>query len=111
MKKILLLLLALISVACDDKKDNNSLSQASGQSVKQVTEPIENPSATKTELTVLGMTCGRCVNKIRNVVSALDGVISVSVDLRAQKVTVEHNPQLDVNNIKKVIIEEGYNIP
>ena len=70
----------------------------------------EQTTAT-TELTVWGMTCNRCVNKVKKAVSTLDGVIDVSVDLRAERVTVEHEPELDIDTIKKSITAEGYTTP
>lgn len=75
-------------------------------------EQIDRSSAfVKTELTVWGMTCNSCANRISRAVSALDGVAHVSVDLRAELVTVEHEPELDAQTIKDSITAAGYNIP
>jgi copper chaperone CopZ len=65
---------------------------------------------TTTALTVSGMSCGRCVTAVRNVVSALDGVINVSVVLNSGLVTVEHNPGLSVTEIREAITTEGFSI-
>jgi copper chaperone len=107
MKKIILFVLviamAFTLAACGGEEANNSSTGQTEQSTEQ--------AFTTTELTVWGMTCNRCVNSVKKAVSALDGVISVSVDLKAERVTVEHDPELDVDTIKESITAEGYNIP
>jgi copper chaperone CopZ len=42
-----------------------------------------------TTVTVTGMTCGCCVNKVRDKVGALPGVTGVEVDLAAGSVTID----------------------
>ena len=66
---------------------------------------------TTTELTVWGMTCNSCARDVTRTVSALGGVVNVSVNLRARKVTVVHNSTLDVDTIKRAIEARGYTIP
>ena len=101
MKKIILFLLLAVMVftfsACDDKDGN---SPSSEQTTGQITE-----------LTVWGMTCNRCVTKINNALSDMDGVINVSVDLKAEKVTIEHEPDLNIDTVKSAITAQGFNIP
>ena len=108
MKKLILLLIILTVfltlTACTDDKDEPGGQDAGGQD-------IDGKTTIKTELTVWGMTCNRCENKIITVVSALDGVTDVSVDLRDDKVTVEHKAELDIESIKKAIEAEGFNTP
>lgn len=78
-----------------------------------IIEPtVENTEElTTTELTVWGMTCNRCKNNIISAIVALEGVTMVYVDLKAEKVTVVHEPELDIDTIKRSITAEGYNIP
>jgi copper chaperone CopZ len=97
MKKILIIILTIIFVftACADTPP----------------APVEETENITTELTVWGMTCGRCENKIINALSEIDGVISVSADSKADKVTVEHDPELDIDTINSIITGEGFNIP
>ncbi|MFD6449714.1 heavy metal-associated domain-containing protein [Nocardia sp. NPDC060220] len=45
--------------------------------------------STTTTVTVTGMTCGCCVNKVRDKVGALPGVTGVDVDLTAGSVTID----------------------
>lgn len=42
-----------------------------------------------TTVTVAGMTCGCCVNKVRDKVGALPGVTGVEVDLAEGTVTID----------------------
>ena len=97
--------LALTFFACDGNTQN------SHSSTGQVPDQINGSVTKTTELTVWGMTCNRCANNIKNTVMALDGVIDVSVDLQAEKVTVQHEPTLDTGEIERAITAAGYNIP
>ena len=72
---------------------------------------FEEPTFATTELTVWGMTCNRCVNKISGALNEIDGIINVSVDLNAELVTVEHDFDLDTEIISQTITGEGFNIP
>jgi len=90
--------MAFVLTACGSEKENSS-------------EPTISLTAIITELTVWGMSCSRCVNSITSTVSAMDGVIDVSVDLRAEKVTVTHTPELDIALVKSAITGEGFQIP
>jgi len=105
MKKYLLPILAFTMVFSLTSCGNNTVENNSATT--QYTEQ----SNVKTELTVWGMTCNRCVNKITNVVSGLDGVINVIVDLKNETVTVEHEHWLDIDVVKKSITDEGYTMP
>jgi Cu+-exporting ATPase len=57
------------------------------------------------------MTCNRCVREVNRAVSALDGVINVSVNLRARTVTVVHDSRVDVDTITRAIEARGFNVP
>ena len=113
MKKNFLLLLTLTIVlslnACANEIIEPAAQSAERQTANQ--QAAQEQDTIITELIVLGMTCNGCVNNVAKAVSALDGVVDVSVDLSAEKVTVEHEPELDVDMIKKIIETEGYNIP
>ncbi|HEY5522708.1 MAG TPA: copper chaperone CopZ [Desulfuromonadaceae bacterium] len=65
----------------------------------------------KTVLRVDGMSCEHCVKSIKNAVGTLSGVASVSVDLNAKTVTVEHDPaQSPLDKIKFEIEDQGYEV-
>ncbi len=62
-------------------------------------------------LNVEGMSCSHCENAVKKSVGGLDGVSSVSVDLKGKKVTVEFNPEkVTVNAIKDTIEDQGYDV-
>ncbi|MCL2576994.1 MAG: heavy-metal-associated domain-containing protein [Defluviitaleaceae bacterium] len=116
MKKITTLLIAFTVVfifsACNgNENDNTIINLTTEQNTLQANEQNTEPTTTTTELTVWGMTCGRCENKIVNALSALDEVVNISVNLNTDTVTVEHAPNLDVTIIESVITREGFNIP
>jgi len=100
MKKFFILLFALILfTACTGDEE-----------IYAPTDEFPATHAT-TELTVWGMMCNACVNKITNALSGVDGIISVSVDLNAELVTVEHDFDVDAETIERTITGEGFNIP
>ena len=66
---------------------------------------------TETTLTVTGMTCGHCVGAVTRELSAVPGVVDVSVDLRAgtdSPVTVTSNAALDPAALRAAVGEAGY---
>lgn len=65
---------------------------------------------TKT-LNVEGMSCSHCENAVKKSVGALNGVESVTVDLKGKKVTVEFDPEkVDADTIKDAIEDQGYDV-
>ncbi len=63
----------------------------------------------KTELRISGMTCATCVKTIENALKRLNGIVSVSVNLGAEKAYVTFNPGMTtVADMKKAIEEAGY---
>ncbi len=59
---------------------------------------------------VQGMTCGHCVGAVSNQVGALPGVIDVTVDLPAGRVTVTSEQPLDENAVRAAVDEAGYEL-
>lgn len=65
----------------------------------------------KVSLNVEGMSCGHCVNAIKNALGELDGIVEVDVNLEEKKVNVEYdNSKITIDKIKEVIDEEGYEV-
>ena len=64
----------------------------------------------KTVLNVEGMMCSHCENRVTTVLSALEGVSSVNVDLEAKTVTVEHSESVSIDTLKTEIEDQGYDI-
>ena len=62
-------------------------------------------------LDVEGMSCQHCVNSITKAVGALEGVATVTVDLKGKKVTVGYDPGVvTLPVIKETITEQGYDV-
>lgn len=64
-----------------------------------------------TVLKVNGMSCEHCVKAVKKAVTALPGIGSVEVDLKAGMVTVEYDTaQTSLDKIKAEIDDQGYDI-
>ncbi|WP_067964171.1 heavy-metal-associated domain-containing protein [Nocardiopsis trehalosi] len=63
-----------------------------------------------TTITVSGMTCGHCVNAVKEEVSALPGVTSVDVELDSGRVTIDGTEPIDPDRLTAAIDEAGYTI-
>lgn len=62
----------------------------------------------KTVLKVEGMSCSHCENAVKKAVGALDGVSSVSVNLKGKTVTVEYDSaKVSLDDIKNEIEDQG----
>lgn len=62
-------------------------------------------------LSVEGMSCSHCENRIKKVVGALNGVSGVSVDLKSKKVAIDFNPdKVSLDTIKATIEDQGYDV-
>ncbi|MEU9700000.1 heavy-metal-associated domain-containing protein [Streptomyces sp. NPDC047981] len=66
--------------------------------------------STATVYTVSGMTCGHCKTAITTSVSALDGVISVDVDVAGGLVTVTTGGAPDDAAITAAVDDAGYEL-
>jgi len=63
----------------------------------------------KVTLKIGGMTCAMCVKTIENALNRLDGIISVIVNLGAEKAYVTYNPEMtNVTDMKRAIEDAGY---
>jgi copper chaperone CopZ len=115
MKKIIifvfLIAMMFMFAACGEDDDNKTATEQPTEQTANEQTIQDEPTTKTTELTVWGMTCGRCENKIKNALLEIDGIIDVFADSSVDKVTVEHEPDLDVTIIEKTITGEGFNLP
>lgn len=58
-------------------------------------------------LKVSGMSCMGCVNSVKRLLSALDGVQSVEVDLASGQVEIRHDPARCTTDAMRQAIEGG----
>ncbi len=65
----------------------------------------------KVTFAVTGMTCASCVANVEKALQAVDGVISVSVNLASEKATVEYDAsKVGMADFKKAVEGAGYGI-
>ncbi len=60
--------------------------------------------------TVVGMTCGHCVNAVTEEVSAVPGVTGVDVDLASGGLTVTSAAPVDDTAVRAAVEEAGYEV-
>lgn len=65
---------------------------------------------TTSTYTVTGMTCGHCVNAVRQELTALPGVTDVAVDLATGRVAVTSAAALDPTAVRSAVDEAGYTL-
>ena len=63
-----------------------------------------------TSYTVVGMTCGHCVNAVTEEVSAVPGVTTVDVDLASGGLTVTRTEPVDDDAVRAAVEEAGYSV-
>ena len=60
--------------------------------------------------TVVGMTCGHCVNSVTEEVSQVPGVTDVEVDLAGGGLTVTSESGVDDGAVRAAVEEAGYQV-
>ena len=60
--------------------------------------------------TVVGMTCGHCVNAVTEEVAKLPGVTAVDVDLASGGLIVTSDAPVDMNAVRAAVEEAGYEV-
>jgi copper chaperone len=60
--------------------------------------------------TVVGMTCGHCVNAVTDEVSQVPGVTAVDVDLSSGDLTVTSEAPVDETAVRAAVEEAGYEV-
>ncbi|MBB6624141.1 heavy-metal-associated domain-containing protein [Clostridium gasigenes] len=62
------------------------------------------------KILVEGMSCGHCVNHVKEALSELNGVTSVTVDLDAKTAIIEVSVDVNDEDIKFAIDDAGYEV-
>lgn len=62
----------------------------------------------KKKILVEGMSCGHCVNHVKEALSELNGVTSVDVDLASKTAILEASIDVNDEDIKFAIDDAGY---
>lgn len=66
--------------------------------------------STTTTVNVSGMTCGHCVQSVKNELAKVPGVDSVDVDLASGKVEISSTAAIDEAAIAAAVDEAGYEV-
>ncbi|MGY1916616.1 heavy-metal-associated domain-containing protein [Blastococcus sp. HT6-30] len=66
--------------------------------------------STTASYTVVGMTCGHCVNAVTEEVSQVPGVTGVDVDLPTGGLTVTSEQPVDETAVRAAVEEAGYEV-
>jgi len=64
----------------------------------------------KIELNVKGMGCPMCEKKIENKLSENENIKACKANHKKGLVSIKYENELDLNNIKNIINELGYNV-
>ena len=61
-----------------------------------------------TQLAVVGMNCGACVNHVTKALQEVPGVQEVQVDLASGTATVQHDGSAPLETLMDAVSEAGY---
>ena len=64
----------------------------------------------KKKILIEGMSCGHCVNHVKEALGELNGVTSVDVDLDAKTAIIEVSVDVNDEDIKFAIDDAGYEV-
>lgn len=64
----------------------------------------------KKKILVEGMSCGHCVNHVKEALSELKGVTSVDVNLEGKTAVIESSIDVKNEDIKSAIDDAGYEV-
>lgn len=64
----------------------------------------------KTIFSVPEISCSHCEKSIKELVTELDGVQNVVVNIAEKTVIVEHNNKISIDTIKSAIEDAGYEV-
>lgn len=122
MKKFLIALSVLTlslsagaALACGDDGCDKSECSLSEQTTKMKAEPAKpvtvKPGFTLATLSVEGMICGNCVQKVTGILKGMDGVDAVSVDLKSGKASVSYNQKtVETKKLVEAVSKLGYKV-
>ena len=74
------------------------------------TATVVDPSAATATYGVVGMSCGHCVAAVTEALTAVPGVIGVTIDLAAKRAAVTSVGPLDVAVVRDAIEGAGYQL-
>lgn len=64
----------------------------------------------KTVVTIEGMSCNHCKNKVEVALQTIESVNKVKVDLKSKQAIISSKTEVDKDNIKNIVEELGYKV-
>lgn len=64
----------------------------------------------KKKILIEGMSCGHCVNHVKEALTGLSGVVKVNVDLASKSAVIEASENVGDEVIKAAIDDAGYEV-
>ncbi len=64
----------------------------------------------KTVVTIEGMSCNHCKNKVEVALQTIENVNKVKVDLKSKQAIISSKTEVDKDNIKNIVEELGYKV-
>jgi len=62
-------------------------------------------------LTVTGMSCSHCVQRVKDALEGVGGVTDADVDLDAEQATITHDGSVSRDQLADAVAEAGYEVP
>ena len=59
---------------------------------------------------VEGMMCAHCKTRVEKEIQKVENVISVEANINTKEVVIEYEGSLNLDEVKKVVIEAGYEV-
>ena len=59
---------------------------------------------------VEGMMCAHCKARVEKEIQKVENVISVEANINTKEVVIEYEESLNLDEVKKVVIEAGYEV-
>ncbi|NVN49550.1 heavy metal-associated domain-containing protein [Mycolicibacterium hippocampi] len=63
-----------------------------------------------TTITVAGMSCGGCASSVRAELSAIPGVVDVTIDVSNGTVTIDSDAPVEATAVRTAVEEAGYQL-
>lgn len=64
----------------------------------------------KKKIIVEGMSCGHCVNHVKNALEDLNGVKSADINLEAKTALIDSDVEINNEDIKFAVEDAGYDV-
>lgn len=65
----------------------------------------------QTTIPVQGMSCSHCVQRVKDALESIDGVVGADVDLDAERASVTHDGSVSRSQLANAVAEAGYDVP